>query len=81
VKASTKGGLILYASWNGATQVASWRVLEGANPSSLQPVAQVARSGFETTIATPHGGSYVAAQALGADGTVLGTSSARASAG
>jgi hypothetical protein len=65
----------VYASWNGATEVASWRVLAGASPTQLTPVASAAKSGFETTIATPGPAAYIAVQALNAAGTVLGTSS------
>jgi hypothetical protein len=67
---------VVYSSWNGATQVTSWRVLSGANPGGLSPVAQVARSGFETAIGLPAAtiGPYLAVQALDAAGGVLGTS-------
>ncbi len=70
------GMIEVYASWNGATQVAAWKVLEGANATSLTPVAQAQRAGFETAIASPLGpdGAYIAVQALGASGQVLGTS-------
>ncbi len=67
----------VYASWNGATQVASWRVLAGPSPQQLAPVATAARTGFETAIGTPGGvgpATYVAVQALDASGAVLGTS-------
>jgi hypothetical protein len=68
------GGLIAYASWNGATQVTSWRVLEGPAPTSLQPVAEAPRTGFQTAVAVPASERYVVAQALAADGTILGAS-------
>jgi Arylsulfotransferase (ASST) len=66
----------VYASWNGATQVAAWRALAGASPTSLTSVAQAQRSGFETAIAVPAGtaGPDMAVQALGASGQVLGSS-------
>jgi hypothetical protein len=69
------GAGTVYASWNGATLVSSWRVLSGSRPSSLGAVAQVARSGFETAIALPPGahGTYMTVQALDASGGVLGT--------
>jgi hypothetical protein len=69
-------GADVYASWNGATEVASWRVLAGASTSSLKPVAQAAKSGFETTVAAPGvtAGAYVQVQALSPAGTVLGAS-------
>jgi hypothetical protein len=68
------GTIAVSVSWNGATEVASWQVLAGASPSALAPAASAARSGFQTTIATPAAGPYVAVQALNAAGTVIGTS-------
>lgn len=64
----------VYVSWNGATQVASWRVLAGSAPDSLQPVLSATNQGFETQIATATQ-PYVAVQALDATGRTLGTSS------
>ena len=65
----------VYASWNGATLVTGWRVLVGPTVGSLEPVAQVARSGFETAIALPATatGPFVTVQALDAAGAVIGT--------
>ena len=71
---STTGTATVYASWNGATQVASWRVLAGASPTQLAPVATAADAGFETAIATPGAAPYVEVQALEAAGAVIGTS-------
>jgi hypothetical protein len=68
------GPVTVYASWNGATTVASWRVLAGASPIQLTTVASAPKNGFETTIATPGSESYVAVQALNGAGAVLGTS-------
>jgi hypothetical protein len=73
---------IVHASWNGATGVASWRVLAGAKRSALRPQSTVAADGFETeTLLTKafidgkaHTNGYVAVQALGTAGHVLGTS-------
>jgi Arylsulfotransferase (ASST) len=68
---------IVYASWNGATQVASWRVLAGARAKGLVAVvAQTARTGFETAIPllTPPAGPYLGVQALGGGGEVLASS-------
>ena len=78
VQPAAPGPGTVYASWNGATLVAGWRVSAGATPSSLQPVAQAARSGFETAIALPAGtaGPYVTVQALDASGAVIGTAQA-----
>ncbi len=67
---------IVYASWNGATEVASWQVLAGSSPTALEPAGGAPRSGFETAIAVPGApaGSYVAVQALSSAGAVIGTS-------
>ncbi len=64
----------VYASWNGDTQTASWRVLAGPSPQQLAPVSSAPRTGFETAIATPSAQRYAAVQALSATGAVLGTS-------
>jgi Arylsulfotransferase (ASST) len=70
------GGGSVYASWNGATEVASWQVLVGSSPTTLKPAASAAKAGFETAIALPRvaTGSYVAVQALDTAGAVIGTS-------
>ena len=64
----------VYASWNGATQLASWRVLAGSDIGSLKVVASLAKSGFETEI--PVAGSYRSfeLQARDIKGRVIGTS-------
>jgi Arylsulfotransferase (ASST) len=78
--AGAGGAVTVYASWNGATGIASWNVLAGPAPTQLGVVASAPRSGFETAIATPPnpGGApaYVLVQALDAAGNVLGTSRA-----
>jgi hypothetical protein len=70
------GGVTVYASWNGDTQTAGWRVLAGPSPQRLAPVASGTRTGFETAIATPGPEPYVAVQALDPAGAVLGVSPA-----
>jgi hypothetical protein len=74
VRAGAHGGLVAYASWNGSTAVAQWRLLSGSSSRALTPLVTVARSGFETEITTSATPSYLAVQALGAQGEVLGTS-------
>jgi hypothetical protein len=74
VTPGANGAATAYASWNGATGVASWRLLGGASASSLDPVAAVPSAGFETAIGVPGGLAVVAVQALAADGSVLSTS-------
>jgi hypothetical protein len=74
--ATGAGSGTVYASWNGATQVAAWRVLAGPSPATLTAVAQVPKSGFETSIPLPGGvaGPDAQVQALDAAGNVLGAS-------
>jgi hypothetical protein len=62
------------ASWNGASDVASWRVLAGSSPSALTARASMPDSGFESTVTFPDAYAYVAVQALGPTGALLGTS-------
>jgi Arylsulfotransferase (ASST) len=57
-------------SWNGATDVATWRVLAGDDASELEPVAEVGKDGFETTIRIERA-AVVAVEALDARGEVL----------
>jgi hypothetical protein len=64
----------LYASWNGATDLRSWRVLGGSTPSHLETLATVPASGFETTIPLQSGAAWFAVQALDGGGGVLATS-------
>ncbi len=79
VQPAPAGAGTVYASWNGATLLTGWRVLSGTSPTTLQPVAQVARSGFETAIPLPAGtaGPYIAVQALNAAGAVIGAAPAQ----
>jgi hypothetical protein len=65
----------IYASWNGATDVASWQVLAGDSRSSVGPVGDPQpATGFETTLSANTGAPFLAVEALDADGRVLGTS-------
>lgn len=74
VRASKGSGETVYASWNGATSVASWRVLAGPSASSLTPLATAAKRGFETAIPLSATASQFAVQALDAAGNVLAVS-------
>jgi len=64
----------LYASWNGATGVANWRVLAGTSPNTLAVVGIYPAQGFETAITAPTTAPYVRVQALSADGSPLRSS-------
>lgn len=68
------GGATVYASWNGATNVASWTVYAGKSRSSLARVGSARSSGFETAIAVPDPGPYFAVQPRDAAGAVLARS-------
>jgi hypothetical protein len=74
---AASGTLRAYVSWNGATNVAAWRVESGSSASSLRPGGPaIDRSGFETELAAPRGAAYVAAEALAANGRVLARTNA-----
>jgi hypothetical protein len=68
------GKTTVYASWNGATQLASWRVLAGPSAARLAVVASAATSGFETAIPVPQDYQSYKVQALGPNDRVIGTS-------
>jgi EmrB/QacA subfamily drug resistance transporter len=70
------GKTTVYASWNGATRVVSWRVLAAPGGGSLAAVRTIPRSGFETAIPVPQGYSSFRVQALDAAGRVIGASPA-----
>jgi EmrB/QacA subfamily drug resistance transporter len=69
------GRTTVYMSWNGATQVVSWRVLgtEGADRTTAVPSS--AKTGFQTAIAVPGSYKSLEVQALDSAGNVIGTSS------
>jgi EmrB/QacA subfamily drug resistance transporter len=71
---TTGGKTTVYASWNGATQVVSWRVLAAAGAGRPTAVASASRSGFETAIGVPQGYESFEVQALGAGGQVIASS-------
>lgn len=59
----TKGSkTTVYASWNGATNVYSWRVLAGSDAKHLKTVGSKGHTGFETSI--PLKNSYGAYQVV-----------------
>ena len=60
-------GSTVYASWNGATEVAAWRAEPGGS--------SVPRTGFETALPVPAGVRSVRAVAFDAQGGVLAHSS------
>jgi hypothetical protein len=65
---------IVHASWNGATEVSSWRVLAGKRRGSLAVQATIPASGFESATTLSKQYPYVAVQALDSAGRAIGTS-------
>jgi Arylsulfotransferase (ASST) len=64
----------VYASWNGATGVHSWRLLGGADQNSMQPLCTTVATGFETALGAVCGACLFGACALDASGGLLGQS-------
>jgi hypothetical protein len=75
-KRTSASAVSVYASWNGSTNVAAWRVLAGPKSSSLAQVGAAVRSNFETTIPVSTTQPVVAVQALSSTGQVLAQSAA-----
>ncbi len=73
-KAQGTARIRVFASWNGATDVARWELLAGPRPDDLRRVGAASRDGFETAITGPSSGRYVAVRALSKAGHVLGVS-------
>jgi len=67
-----QGRVTLYASWNGATEVASWEVLDGPGVEDLEAVGEAPRKGFETAITFNTEEPYVAVRAKDRSGRALG---------
>ena len=70
------GEISVHASWNGATEVASWGILAGPAPDRLRTLGSVPRTGFETSMAARTDGPYVGVKALDRRGRTLGRSAA-----
>jgi hypothetical protein len=70
-----KHGALVFASWNGATQVAAWRVLAGPNAKHLAVVVQKkSKTSFETAIPVARTFKKYKVQALDAKRHVLRSS-------
>jgi len=67
-----EGGATLYASWNGATEVAAWQVFAGPGPDELRLVNSVPRRGFETVIEVKTTETYVGVRAEDRSGGPMG---------
>jgi hypothetical protein len=75
-KRAGNGNVTVLTSWNGATDVALWKILGGASPGVLTPLTTITKSGFQSTATVATGDVYVESQALDANGNVLGASPA-----
>jgi Arylsulfotransferase (ASST) len=74
VRRAVSGRRRLYASWNGATQVAAWRLETRSAAVGFTPALTKAKKGFETSFPVPPSGDSAVVVALAADGRVLGRS-------
>jgi hypothetical protein len=65
------GSPMVYASWNGATDVAAWRVAAGSERDHLRPVGIARRHMFETVIQLSPGHRYASVTAVDRAGKPL----------
>ena len=68
------GSWSAYASWNGATEVASWELKTGATRGDLQAAAALPKKGFETKLPVERGARWGVVTALDKRGKELGSS-------
>ena len=66
----------VFASWNGATEVAKWQVLAGPSAGSLSRVASARTQDFETKVDVSSSAGFFAVRALDSKGRVIGRSAA-----
>ena len=67
-------GSVVYASWNGSTELDTWTVLAGTTAGALAKAGSQRRVGFETAITVNTKGPYFAVAAVDASGHVLAQS-------
>jgi hypothetical protein len=70
----SRGRTMVYASWNGATRVVSWKVLAATGSGHMALVAWYDKSGFQTAMPVPSGYSTFRLEAVDASRRVIGTS-------
>jgi hypothetical protein len=68
------GAKLVYASWNGATRVAGWRVDAGFGGHELSTVGIARRRGFETVVPLHRDFRFAAVTAVDRTGTALARS-------
>jgi hypothetical protein len=71
---TARGKTTVYASWNGATQVTSWKVLGGNAAGHMKVVAIKPKNGFETAIAIKRSDKHYKVEAVNGAHKVIGTS-------
>jgi hypothetical protein len=76
ISAGSGSKVTVYASWNGATDVARWQLLGGKSKNDLAPITTVKVTGFETPIHAKTSDHYFAVRALSGSGRALATSKA-----
>jgi hypothetical protein len=76
IVAQGHGTVSLYASWNGATDVARWQFLAGPSAGSLSRVATVRKRSFETRVDLSTSATVFAVRAIDSKGHVIGRSAA-----
>jgi arylsulfotransferase ASST len=70
-----------HAVWNGATDVARWRIMGGTDKHHLRRIAEAAWNGYDTSAALPTRPPYLQVQALDRTGRVMATSAVTPTAG
>lgn len=65
------GTSIVYASWNGATEVAAWQIAAGSRHDRLRPIGIAQHRGFETAIPLRDRPPYVSVTAIDRTGRML----------
>jgi hypothetical protein len=73
IASTSKSTSSVFMSWNGATNVAGWRVWSGSSRTSLHYVKSVSKHGFESEAAIP-AAKYVQVQAVDAHHNVIRSS-------
>jgi hypothetical protein len=68
------GTTTVYASWNGATQVTSWKVLGGNSAGHMKVIATKSKNGFETAIAIKRSAKHYKVEAVNSAHKVIGSS-------
>lgn len=62
---STGGKGTVYVSWNGATDVQSWRIYTGSGEDNMGVVTTIPKNGFETKAVVENLSEEVTVEALG----------------